>query len=462
MIVPGDKALVAVSGGMDSVALLHLLNRFKGEYGFDLAVAHLNHMARGEDSDSDARFVASLGKELGLETIVRSVDVQKEKGNFKTSFQETARILRYRFLDSALQEVGGSKIAIGHTADDQVETVLMNFLRGSGLKGLSGMPEERGNIIRPLYDCYRSEVEAFIRSGGYAFCPDATNTQTHYLRNRIRLDLIPQLEGYNPDFKSNIMETSRIIRADENYLEEQAGALYRKLVQSLKEGEGLLFKRDDFLKLAPALQNRLLRLAVFSVKGDLRRLSAVHIREILGLFTAPRPEKRTLLPGGLTVVCAGENVEFRKTPDSPLSILKMSPDGGEVTELKIPGLTEMAAADIRFQVKLLSRENRPGLPGLPNQACMDFDKTGGRILARFFKPGDRFVPLGMKGSKKLKSFFIDRKIPRTRRKTIPILTTGSGDIIWIYGQRISETYRVTDKTRNIILIEGVGGSEHVV
>ena len=451
MLSPGDKVLVAVSGGMDSVALLHLLHNFREELQVDLTIAHLNHMARGRESDEDAEFIAELGKKLGLHTVIKAVDVKAERGDLKTSFQEAARILRYRFLSEALRQVGGHKVVLGHTADDQVETVLMNLIRGSGLKGLGGIPSQRGIFFRPILDCCRAEVEEWVRFHGFEYRTDSSNSQTDYLRNRIRLDLIPRIEEYNPHFKSGILETSEIIRFDDECLDEQASRLFETMGHAVPGGFG--FSRADISALPQGLQKRLLRRAVYAVKGDLRSLSAVHIRDILGLLVSHGSQKRISLPGGLIALVSNGVLEIKKISDTLDSILSLADEVTE-TELNIPGWTNMESVGLRFQAQLLPRSGQEGISPFPHKACLDFDKTGDRIFARFFRPGDRFVPLGMHGTQKVKSFFIDRKIPREQRQTTPILTTGEGDIIWVYGQRISERYRVTEKTRNLIFLEG--------
>ncbi|KMP12490.1 hypothetical protein UR09_01140 [Candidatus Nitromaritima sp. SCGC AAA799-A02] len=459
MVSSGDRILAAVSGGPDSVVMLHLLKEMmSGTPGFGLAVAHLNHLAREKDSDEDAAFVARLGERLGLETFIEEIDVAEEKNHLKTSFQEAGRLVRHEFLERVREQWGGTRIALGHTADDQAETVLMNLLRGSGSRGLAGIPPVRERFIRPLHDCFRHEVEAYIESQRLDFRSDETNRETNYLRNRVRLELIPFLERYNPLIKSTLIETSRILGDDEECLQALVGKLYDEAAGG-SAARGLPALDIHSVKAQhPALQKRLVRQAIREARGSLRRIAARHVHDVLGLFHSPETGKEIHLPGGLAAVCEGKTVVFRKNPSRENSILTDEETGDSpAMEIKVPGWTDLGTMGLRLHATLMSKEEFSSPPLNPCQACLDFDKTGSSIRVRFFRPGDRFVPLGMKGTKKLKSFFIDEKVPREERGAIPLLTTRDDNIIWVYEKRIADIYRVTDKTRNILLVEGVAG-----
>ena len=458
MIEPGDTILLGVSGGPDSVALLRGLIELKQELCFELAIAHLNHSARGDESDRDAQFVKNLGGNLQIETLIEKLDVSAEQAISKTSFQETARDLRLDFLQRAMSQVGANKIALGHTSQDQAETVLMNLLRGSGPKGMSGMNPVRSPYIRPLFYCSRSEVLGFLNDSNFSYCKDSSNEKTDYLRNRIRLELIPHLqEKYNPKITENLFEASGIFRAENECLKTLEDHEFDRVVSNLVELSSLSMDVERFSALPLALKRRLVRKAIQAVKGDLRRISFFHIQEALRLFEKSQKGKRVDLPDNVEVLCSGDQVEFKKIQESDSSIL--SADDNEapnwVKSLNIPGETQVEKPGLTLLAEIIDPSETDFPADQGNQAFLDFDKTGDDLVIRFFQAGDRLRPLGMKGTKKLKSLFIDEKVPQEIRSSIPILTTGDNDIIWVYGMRVAHIYRVTSDTNKVLFIKGL-------
>ncbi len=458
MVAAGDILLLGISGGPDSVALLRALFELKQEFGIELVIAHLNHGTRGEESDRDAGFVKDLGETLQIKTLIEKMDVASHQAAFKTSFQETARLLRLDFFQRAMSQVVASKIALGHTSDDQVETVLINLLRGSGLQGVGGMSPVRLPYIRPLFHCSRSEIIEFLKEKKIPYCKDASNDKTDYLRNRIRLELIPFLqEKYNPRIKENLFDASGIFRADNDYLKTLEDHEFERAVLNSGLSETLHMDIPYFLGLPLALKRRLVRKAIQSIKGDLRRISFFHIQEALDLFEKAQQGKRITLPGYLEILCLGDRVEFKRIQESDSSIL--SADESEAIDwmrpLNIPGETQVEKAGLTLKTEIIDTVETDFSADQTNQAFLDFDKTGEKIMVRFFQAGDRLTPLGMKGTKKLKSLFIDEKVPREIRSAIPILTTGDNDIIWVYGTRIADAYRVTSDTSKILFIKGL-------
>ena len=458
MIEPGDSVLLGVSGGSDSVALLRGLLKLREELGIELAVAHLNHSARGDESNMDAQFVEKLGETLDVKTFIEKVDVAKEQAISKNSFQETARNIRLEFLQRTMSRIGANKIALGHTLDDQVETVLMNLLRGSGLKGMGGMSPVRFPYIRPLFNCSRSDVIEFLKDKNVSYREDSSNKKMDYLRNRIRLELIPFLQKkYNPRITENLFEAAGIFRADNDWLEALEHREFERVVSKSDNNSALTIALESFVSLPLALKRRLIRKGIQWLKGDLRRISLVHIEDTLHLFNNSQKGKRIDLPDNVEVLCLGDRVEFKRIPETDSRILPCDENivSDWVKRLKIPGDTKIEKSDLTLKAEIINPSGTGFVSDQDNQAFLDFDKTGDNILIRFFQAGDRLQPLGMKGTKKLKSLFIDEKVPQEARSTIPILTTVNNDIIWVYGTRIADSYRVTSNTSNVLFIKGL-------
>jgi len=450
LIAPGDKVLVGVSGGADSIALLHVLHWFSRIKNYGLIVVHINHMARGKDSDADADFVGSVAKELKLPFYLKKIDIEIERLQLKTSFQDAARIIRYQFFEETLKAVGGNKVALGHSADDQVETILMNIIRGTGLKGLAGIPQVRGYIIRPFLEVHRKDLEIYLKENDISFRDDLSNLDKKYLRNRIRHELIPNLETYNPAIRKCLQEMSGIAREEDSLLSEMTRDIFRQKVRFLEDSEeNIVWDIDDFQSYPIALRQRLVREIFCRITGDMQAITAHHVQQIINLFNCPKAGKVLNIPRGVTVTCSYDSILFTKLVDD------ICENGSLVTPIAVPGTTELLEGHIRrVQTQIFADKRDLSSLDTGRQAFFDLEKTGFGIQARFFRAGDRFCPLGMTGNKKLKSFFIDRKVPRSMRSQIPILTNADDDIIWVYGQRISHFYRVTDKTEKVLFIEG--------
>ena len=277
------------------------------------------------------------------------------------------------------------------------------------------------------------------------------------MRNRIRLELIPFLqEKYNPKITENLFEASGIFRADNDYLKTLEDQEFKRTVSKFEKNETLTMDIERFTMLPLALKRRLVRKGIESIKGDLRRVSFFHIQEVLHLFEKAQKGKRIGLPGDLEIMCLGDRVEFKRIHESAPSILTVDADQSSdwIKPLIIPGETSVEKAGLTLKTEIIDTADT-GISGSADQAFLDFDKTGGDIRVRFFQEGDRLKPLGMNGTKKLKSLFIDEKVPQEFRSTIPILTTVDNDIIWVYGTRIAHAYRVTSDTSKVLFIKGL-------
>jgi tRNA(Ile)-lysidine synthase len=400
-------------------------------------------LTRGKESDEDASFVEKEANKLSLPVFIDKIDVKKS--GLKSSFQESARILRYQFLEDVLMSIKGNKIALGHTAGDRIETVLMNLLRGTGLRGLAGIPVARGHVIRPLLSCTRSEIEGFLDEQNLIYRTDSSNNETKYLRNKIRHEVIPFLRTFNPDISGNLLGLAEIARGEEQWMSEKTRELYLQLVT--KEKGNLSFEITGFESQPLAMKRRLVRETFYRLNGSLREITALHVQQVLDLFSRARVGYLLKLPGNVQVVCGYETVCFSLSND-----LASTEIDKKTKRLDIQGVTSLPQIGLQFQARLVE----PPLPKHVDhkQAYLDFEKTGTNIQIRFFQPGDSFVPLGMSGHKKIKSYFIDQKVPREERSLIPILTNSRDDIIWVYGERISDSFRVAENTKKVLFIEG--------
>lgn len=437
-----SQVVVGVSGGPDSVALLHILYRLRSVLNLKLWVAHLNHKLRPGEAEREASWTKRFASKLGIAVISDSFDVPllaKKKG---LSVETAARQARYNFLEHVAVKVGASKIALGHTASDQVETVLMRFLRGSGLEGLSGIPPTRGKIIRPLIGVFRKEVEQYCQDNFLDPCFDSSNYQRICLRNRVRLDLIPYLSGhFNPQLESSLFRLLQITRADNEYLQREARRVWKSLIVDRNEGKIILdFKKLFSLHLA--LQRRVIRLTIETIKGNLRGISFRQIKSLLEL-NCSKGTRVINLPGNLRAEGRYGQLVIKKKEEDKVSL--------SYGRLRVPGETKLSELNLRFRSSLIKKTSS-WLSKNPNFAFLDYNKISGSLFFRCRKIGDRFQPLGMVGTKKLKDFFIDLKIPRFKRDKIPLLASKS-EIVWVVGQRISEKFKIDENAKKILKIE---------
>jgi len=435
MLIPGECVVVGVSGGSDSLGLLQILTELE-DFRLKLIAAHLNHRIRGEESNRDAEHVRKFARCLGLPFELREIDVIEFKTNTNLSLEEAARELRYRFLREVLSKYNADKIATAHTLDDQAETVLMRFIRGSGLLGLSGIPPVNDNIIRPLIEVIKSDVEDYLRSKGIEWMVDSSNEERVFLRNRIRSELIPHLITYNPNIKETLARTGYIAGVEEDYIRNHAKKLFDKLFFSLRD-EALVGKRAYYNALSEAMKYGLLRLAVEKLKGDLRGISLDHIVSIDELLDSSEPSGELHLPGEI-VIAKGHGL-FMLTKKSLLRRrFNYSVDR--------TGLHKFPHAEFDIQLK-----KADSLKSDKFLACFDSTSVEFPIEVRNFTKGDSFMPYGMNEFKKLKNYFIDEKVPRFLRYEIPIFLC-KGEIMWIGGMRVDERFKVRDRRKKVLTI----------
>ncbi len=445
LVCPDDTIILAVSGGPDSLCLLHLFNRLAGRYNLKLIVAHLNHRLRPE-ADQEESGVAALAANLGWDFESEVVDIRSYKMKQHLSEEAAGRQARYRFFVEIARKHGAKAVALGHHRDDQAETVLLNILRGCSVDGLAGMRPSSSyqgiRLIRPLLAFRRSEIEAYCDENDLDPFTDSSNLEQNYRRNRLRLNLIPHLaEKYNPQIVEALAGLGELAAADRLFLGRLA---CRKAKTLIRRGYNrITINQDALTSLAEALQGRVMLLAVNDLKPG-KEISRRHVKLLLELAESRKSGKYLTLPGGITAYRQRNNLVIAKIGD-------LQNEDYPVTRLKIPGKTRLP--DRRVIVARIRAKEDLVWPPSSYQAFLDYERlSSGAILVRNRKPGDRFYPQGAAGSKKLKDFLIDNKIDRTARDRLPLVTRGD-DIIWVAGQRIAHPYRVTEKTSQVLVLE---------
>lgn len=451
------QLLVAVSGGQDSVCLLHILVKLQEELNIKLHVAHLNHQLRGAESEADAQYVSHLAHQLGIPSTLGQRDVKAEQARQHTSLEEAAREVRYTFLAEVAKSIGANRVAVGHTTDDQIETILMHLIRGTGIRGLRGLqPSSRWQssgsnltIIRPLLSVSRPETAAYCHDHQLAPRIDTSNQSLSPLRNRIRHQLLPLLQGYNRRVSDALLRTARIAGDDLAFLDKESARLWDSVAQ--RQGDTIILDKTRLLKLPAALQRHLLRTAIEQLSGNLKDIETRHIEKIIAALSKPAG-KRLSLPGGLvfTTVYHQYLLGLESAALSPFPVLK-----NEFT-LEIPGETLLPGW--RVTAAMVKREQMTekkiiGIESIGNfTAFLDLDKVGDKAVVRSRQAGDRFQPLGMSQPKKLGGFMIDAKIPRAWRQRVPIICSPE-HILWVAGWRIDERVKVTENTRQVLRLE---------
>ena len=447
LVEKGDRLIVGVSGGVDSMVLLHLLYACREAFDLSLIVAHVNHGLRPVESEKEVELVQKEAARLGLPFEYGQFNVREFQKREGLSPQDAARRIRFHFFDDLLQKHDAQKIALGHHADDQVETVLLRLIRGSGLQGLKGMlPIRDGKVIRPLLGVWEKEIQSFAMEKKIPFLSDSSNLKKDYLRNRIRLALIPLMEReYQPNFKEILLRTSNILREEDDYLEKGAEAAYQKVVR--EERETLSFKFSEYQSLHQAIQWRVIRKILGRIYD---RGVAVEegewsdVNEMYRKLHQSSPSFLLELPRGAWVEKRYDAVLLGKG--------KLKPFLPFDVELISPGRTIIREIGKEVVIEETDRDKFKNYRGPLNTALMDYGSLQFPLRMRNFRPGDQFYPLGAKGTQKLKNFFTDHKIPKFERPKVPLLVSGEM-IAWIVGYRIDERVKITEKTRKVLAVK---------
>lgn len=499
MLQRGDKVLIALSGGADSTALTVLLNDQQNELGISLHAAHLNHCLRGEESDSDENFVRQLCKSLGIQLTVKRINVAEAAAESRAGIEETARLIRYSFLEETAKEHRCTKIATAHNLNDNAETLILNLVRGSGLRGLAGIPPIRGNVIRPLIFSSREAIEEFLDKRGIKYVTDSTNADTKFTRNKVRHDIIPLLCDINPSFVDGVSELTKIVRSDADYLDDVAS----KVPFSRDPEPSIL--RKTLCELPEGIAGRVIKLmyaALFSLEDVyVPDLSYKHVAAVVELASGSSASGEVHLPSGVIAYCRYEELAMRKLDDASTTnitrcstqesqseiFVNVAPDGSSEIVTDAPTEIVTDASTVRIPLKLgltsfgrwtivsefvqniensqrsnsqRSNSQRSSLQKLDVYS----DKMTDIINVVYLRPelleeglwvrshmtGDRISPEGRNWTKTLKKLYIDMKIPRHLRVRRPVIATREG-VCAVPGYRADKKYAAKPSGRALKL-----------
>lgn len=456
---PGDTLLVAVSGGPDSVALLHLLLDVRDTLGVSIEVAHLDHGLRGEEGRRDARFVSDLCARKALTIHSRRVDIpaiHEEEGG---SREALARRERYAFLDEAQAVAGARWIVTGHTANDQAETFLMNLLRGAGPRGLGGMlAAGPGSVCRPLLETWKEEVMEYLESHNLDYCVDKTNQDLSLTRNRIRHRLVPLLEQeFGPSVLRTLTRESQLMNDLDDFLSMEADRILRLLtIEEDPRADEIRFDVGALMDYPLVLKRSVLRAALEDLAGGLESFTLGHIDSLVDLVHRPEGTAQVDLPRGLRGRREYGYLVLEVSPDDREA--PTVPEASEPLDLEHPGELRWGRVHLKWSPARAEELENESLAGSPDRGFFDLEVAVPPVYLRSVRPGDRLEPLGMEGTQKLSDLFINRKVPRQLRTWVPLLCDNGGSedgerILWVVGQRRSRHARVVPETSQVVILE---------
>lgn len=442
LIDPGALVIVSVSGGPDSLCLLHLLFQLREELHFVIYVFHLDHRTRDGESTEDARYVESIARSWNLPITLAEADIEEISQRERRSFQSVAREIRRNHLLQLADSLGASRIATGHQADDQVETFLFRLLRGSGPKGLGGMSYREGRFIKPLLNIWRREIEDYCQAAGLSPRMDWTNREMKYGRNKIRNELIPYLEReFSPALRDIVFRTAEISRDEEEVMDSLAEELFQNL--AVVREDSVQFYVKELARQPRALVRRILRRSIQRVKGDLLDVDFLPLEEAVRALAEDEP-LHILMEGGLEVYREYDRILVAKRS-------RYGEPGLRERKLPLEGELDLPEAGLVLKTREMDYNRESPIPQ-GNTVWMDLGKIVPPLKVRGWRAGDRFIPLGMKKIKKLQDFFVDSKVPRRARKRVPIVED-SQKIVWVAGLRMDQRVRIDGDTKRVLEIE---------
>lgn len=445
LIKEGDHVLAAVSGGPDSVALLGVLTGLKDVLAMErITVVHFDHRLRGKESDEDREFVRALAHSAGLHFRCAQADVGGFARRNRISVEMAARECRRSFFLRTAAELKGDKIALGHTADDQAEEVLLRILRGTGPAGIQAMSPLTGEgIIRPLLFATRAAILEYLQESGMGFRNDSTNLTPSCQRNFLRLKVFPLLrEAFNPQISRTITRCADLAREEESWWGPHIQNLWGDLCLETANGWCAL-DFEGVRRLHPALLRRVLRLGISMVKGNLSGVGFAHLEPLIELVFSGKRGKSVEIPGGIEAVGRGGKLFIS-------SKRQAGPNECETLVVDAPGSYVFGRFGFELGLEEAKAPLRPDADG--DCVRMDMEKLRWPLQLRFRRPGDRFHPLGMKGTKKLQDLFTDSMVPREERQGIPLLCDGE-KICWVAGMRMDDRVKVDSGTRRVLTVK---------
>lgn len=443
LIQNGDKVLVALSGGPDSVCLLNILYNLRDFFDIEIGAAHVNHMLRGEEALEDEEYARKLCEDLGVTFFSKRIDINKISKENNISHELAGREERYKFFQVISEEKGYNKIAVAHNSNDQAETVLMNMMRGAGIEGLCGIRSKReGGIIRPILCLSREEIEDYCEINNLNPRIDKSNLENIYSRNKVRLDILPYMKkNFNKDIVETINRMTNLLQIDNDFIEKECNNIYKKYCTSNKKN--IIISKEAF-SIERAILTRLIKKSFIEFSGKHTNFEMKHIYEVISLANNST-NKRINLPHGIIAenIYGDIYLKFKKVEeeeDNEIILNKNQLDNNSIDyeDYSISFVISNNKNNIEFSNNVLIK-------------YFDYDKIKERLIIRKRKNGDKMVPLGMKGTKKIKDIFMDLKIPIDRRDSIPILCFDD-EIAWLVEYKVSEKFKITKETKNIIKI----------
>ena len=446
MSAPGETVLVGVSGGADSVCLLHALKTLQKELEIHLAAAHLNHGIRGEEADRDAAFVKNLCETWQIPYYERKEDIPALAKAMEVSEETAGRLARYQFFQELCREKGFDRIATAHNRDDQAETVLMRVIRGTGMEGLSGIRYVRQDgVIRPLLDVERTQIEGYCQENNLTYCTDSTNQEDTYTRNRIRHRLLPLLKAeFNPNITGALAALAQNMAEDGDFLKGYANRLYRRINNPAPSHKPILLDMETLELVQESIRSRLILLATQDAMGKDYRLERCHMEAVFGLLGKETGTAVTL-PKGLCAVVRYGWIAF-ETPEEQARLAGTDFADGLHYEVELGRAYDVGDHSVTLELKELPVNLQE------NQMLLDYDKVKELPLEiRTRRRGDRIAVFKDGRERKLKDFLIDAKIPLRERGSIPLLCSGS-KVIAVIGHRIAEPYKANKETKRGLVI----------